>query len=219
MRTDEFLDARIRSAVPRDDDSNWRDVRRRAMRKRLPAALAAASILAILVAGPAFALRDQIRDLWAGAEPAENLFVKAYADCGQGSFTLEFHPTRGAVVRQNGDVLASASLTDRRIECDARIHTLKGTPDELLEAFGGRRDWRPKGPSYEPTALSCQTSAALRISVNPIWQGTIVGSSIGVYERDTLQPIASASLQPPDPTAWPGTARVYWSDACRRADL
>jgi hypothetical protein len=210
--TDELLDQRIRSAVPSYDDSNWRDVRLRATRRRVPAALAVGAIIAILVGGPAFALRHRIADLWSAAEPAKNLFVRAFADCGEGPFTLEFHPTKGAVVRQDGEILASASLTDRRIECDAPIHTLKGTPDELRGP-----DWQPRGPSYEATTLTCQTSAALRVSVNPIWQGTIVGSAMSVSERATGQPIAGAVLKPPDPTAWPGTARVYWSDICRRS--
>ncbi len=212
--TDESLDARIRSAVSPHDDSNWRDVRRRATRKRVPAALAVGAVIAILVAGPAFALRHQIDDLWSSAEPAKNLYVRAFADCGQGSFTLEFHPVRGAVVRQDGDTLASASFTDRQIECDATVHTFKGTPDESRGP-----DWQPKGPSYEATTITCHTSAALQVSVNPIWDenGTIDGSAMSVEERATGKPIASAVLKEPDPTAYPGTARVYWSDICRRS--
>jgi hypothetical protein len=212
--TDELLDARIRSAVPSDDDSNWRDVRRRAGRRRAPAAVAVVAIVAILAAGPAFALRQQIADLWSSAEPAKNLYVRAFADCGQGPFMLEFHPKRGAVARQGGDTLASASFTDRQIECDATIHTFKGTPDESRGP-----DWQPEGQSYEATALTCQTSAALQVAVNPIWdeRGKIVGSAMSVQERATRKPIASAVLKEPDPTAIPGTSRVYWSAICRRS--
>jgi hypothetical protein len=212
--SNELLDERIRSAVPHFDDSDWRDVRRRARRKRAPTTVALAGAIAVLLAAPAFALRHQISDLWSSAEPAKNLYVRAFADCGTGPFTVEFHPTRGAVVRQSGDILARASVSDRRIECDATIHTLKGTPDEL-----GGPEWQPKGPSYQATTLTCETSAPLRISVNPIWDesGTIVGSSMSVSERATGQPIASAVLKPPDPTARPGTSRVYWSGACGRS--
>lgn len=209
---DELLDARIRSAVPHHDDSNWRDVRRRATRKLAPAALAVVAAIAILLAGPAFALRHQIEDLWTSAEPAKNLYVRAFADCGRGPFTLEFHPVGGAVVRQDGHILASASFTDRQIECDATIQTFKGTPDESRGP-----DWQPNGPSYQPTTVTCETSTDLQVSVNPIWDehGAIVGSAMSVRERATKRLIASAVLQRPDPTAIPGTARVYWSDSCR----
>jgi len=212
--SNELLDERIRSAGLHIDDSDWRDVRRRARRKRAPATLALAGAIMVLLAAPAFALRHQIADLWSSAEPAKNLYVRAFADCGDGPFTLEFHPTRGAVVRQSGDILARASLSDRRIECGATVHTLKGTPDEL-----GGPEWQPKGPSYQATTLTCDLSGRLRVSVNPIWDesGTIVGSAISVSERATRQPIASAVLKPPDPTARPGTSRVYWSGTCRRS--
>lgn len=212
--TDELLDERIRSAVSRLDDSSWNDVRRRARRKRAPAILAAAGVIAVLVAGPAYALRHQISDLWSSAEPAKNLYVRAFADCGEGPFTLEFHPTRGAVVLQNGDTLARASVTDRRLECDASIRTSKGTPDELRGP-----EWRPAGVSYEAITLTCDTNVPLRVSVNPIWDesGAIVGSSMSVRGPATTQPLASAVLKRPDPTAVPGSSRVYWSDVCRPA--
>lgn len=210
--TDELLDERIRSAVPRNADSNWRDVRRRATRKRAPAALAVGAIIAILVAGPAFALRHQIADLWASAEPTSNLYVRAFADCGQGPFTLEFNPALGAVVRQGRDTLARASVTDRQIECDAPIRTFKGTPDE--SPYRGE----PGGRSYQATTITCQTDAALHVAVNPIWDehGKIVRSTMLVADRATRQVIASTVLKEPDPTASPGTSRInYASDVCR----
>jgi hypothetical protein len=212
--TDELLDERIRSAVPLADDSNWRDVCRRARRKRIPAALALGGAVAVVVAAPAFALRHQISDLWSSAEPAKNLYVRAFADCGNGAFTLEFDPVRGAVVRQNGAVLARASDSDRAIECGATIHSLKGTPDELRGP-----EWQPRGPSYDATTLICDTTGPLRISVNPIWDesGTIVGSAISVSEGPSGQPIAGAVLKVPNPTAYPGTSSVYWSGSCRRS--
>jgi hypothetical protein len=210
--TDDLLDERVRLAVPRHDDSDWRDVRRRARTQRAPIALAAAAILAILIAGPAFALRHQIEDLWTSAEPAKNLYVLAYADCGQGPFTLEFDPAGGAVVRQGGETLATASVTDRRIECDARIHTVKGTPDE--DPYQGGGPWRA---SYVATTVSCESDAALQVAVNPIWDehGKIVGSSLLVAERATRDVIASAVVKEPEPTASPGTARTYYADVCR----
>jgi hypothetical protein len=209
--TDELLDERIRSAVPDYDDSDWRDVRRRAIRKRFPAALAVGAIIAVLVAGSAFALRHQIADLWSSAEPAKGLYVRAFANCGQGPFTLEFHPARGAVVRQGEDTLARASFTDRQIECNAPIHTFKGTPDE--SPYHGGLEAR----SYEATTVTCQTGAALQVAVNPIWDehGNIVGSTMLVAERATRQTIASAALKEPDPTAYPGTSRIYYApDVC-----
>jgi hypothetical protein len=210
--TDELLDERIRSVAPHYDDSNWRDVRRRARRKRAPAALAVGGIIAILVAGPAFALRHQIADLWTSAEPDRNLYVRAFADCGQGEFTMEFDPAGTAIVRQGSDVLARASSTDRQIECNAPIRTFKGTPDE--SPYHGGLERR----SSKPTTVTCQTDAALQVAVNPIWDehGKIVGSTMLVAERATRELIASAVLKEPDPTASPGTSRVYYApNVCR----
>jgi hypothetical protein len=212
--TDELLDERIRSSVPRLDASDWRDVRRRAIRKRVPAVLAVGVIIAILAAGPAFALRHQIADLWSSAEPAKNLYVRAFADCGRGSFTVEFDPIRGAVARQGADVLASASFTHRQIECDAPIQTFKGTPDE-----GRYPEGPPKAVSYEATTVRCQIGAALQVAVNPIWDEyrKIVGSTMLVAERATRQVIASAVMKKPDPGAHPGTSRIYYAtDVCHR---
>jgi hypothetical protein len=211
--TDELLDERIRAAVPRNDDSDWRDVRRRARRKRAPAALALGAIVAVLVAGPAFALRQQILDLWSSSEPAKGLYVRASADCGQGPFTLEFKPAGDAVVRQGGDVLTRASFRDRHIECDAPIHTFKGRADE--SPYQGELD----ASSYEATTLTCQTTAALQVAVSPIWneREEIDGSTMLVADRATRELIASAVLKEPDPTASPGTSRIYYaSDVCRR---
>lgn len=211
--TDALLDERIRSAAPRYDDSNWRDVRRRARRKRTPAVLAVGVAIAILVAGPAFALRHRIADLWASAEPAKGLYVRAYADCGEGQFTFEFDPVRGAVVRHDGETLAKASVTDRRIECNAPIHTLKGPPAE--DPYHGELEAR----SYAATTVTCQTHTALQVAVNPIWDedGKIVGSTMLVAERATRQLIASAVTKEPEPTARPGTSRIYYaSGICGR---
>lgn len=210
--TDKVLDERIRSAVPQDADSNWRDVRRRATRKRVPAALAAGAIIAILVAGPAFALRQQIADLWVSAEPKSNLYVRAFADCGQGTFTVEFNPARGAVARQGGDTLARASVTDRQIECKAPVRTFKRTPDE--SPYRGELEER----SYQATTITCQTDAALQVAVNPIWDehGKIVGSTMLVAERATRQLIASTVLKEPDPTASPGTSRINYARVCSK---
>lgn len=202
--SDDLLDERIRSAVPRYDDSNWRDVRRRARRQAAPAALAAAGIVTVLLAAPAFAFRHQIADLWASAEPEKNLYVRAFADCGQGTFTVEFDPTRGATVRQDGQTLARASLTERQIECDAPIRRFKGTPDE--SPYHGE----PDGVSHDATKVTCATDAALEVAVNPVWYGSeIVGSNLLVAERGTKRLIATAGFKR-DPTDGRTYSQAYW---------
>jgi hypothetical protein len=201
---DELLDERIRSAVPRQGDSDWRDVRRRARRKAAPAILAAAAIVTVLLAAPAFALRHQIADLWASAEPEKNLYVTAVADCGHGTFTLEFDPDRDAIVLQDGQMLAHASLNDRQIDCDAPIHELKATPDES--------PWHGdlEGTSSVATTVTCQTDVDLQIGVNPVWFGDeIVGSSLLVADRYTKRLIASAGFKR-DPTTDTRYSDTYW---------
>ena len=200
---DELLDERIRSAVPGYDDSNWRDVRRRARRKAAPAALAAAGIITVLLAAPAFALRHQIADLWASAEPEKNLYVQAFADCGQGTFILEFDPAHGAAVRQDGQTLARASLTDRRIECDAPIRHFKGTPDE--SPWHGELEG-----SSAATTVICETDVELQVAVNPVWyRSEIVGSNMLVADRKTKRLIASAGFKR-DPTDDRTYSQTYW---------
>jgi hypothetical protein len=200
---DELLDERIRSTVPRYDDSDWGDVRRRARRKAAPAALAAVGIMTVLLAAPAFALRHQIADLWASAEPEKNLYVRAFADCGQGTFTLEFDPERGAVVRQAGQTLARASVTDRQIECDAPIQRFKGTPAE--SPYHGE----PDGISHAATKVTCVTDVELEVAVNPVWFGSeIVGSNLLVAERGTKRLIATAGFKRgPDGRNY---SQTYW---------
>lgn len=211
--TDDLVDERIRAAVPRDDDSNWRDVRRRARRKQAPAALAAGAIVAALLAAPAFAFRDQIADWWGTSSPERGEFVKAVAECGQGNFTLSFHPEGGAVVRQGEQTLARASLTEREIECDAPIRLVKSTPAE--SPYHGALD----GRSYGATRVRCVTNVPLEIMVNPVWyedettgSWRVIGSSLLVAERETKRSIASAVFKrgPTDGRNW---SRTYWNPA------
>lgn len=206
--SDELIDERIRAAVPRHDNPNWPDVRRRARRKSTPVAVAAILIVAILVAAPAFAFRSQLDDLWSTAEPEKGVFVQAVADCGVGPFTLEFDPERSAVVRQLGKPLAHASLTEREIDCRAPIRSLKVTPAE--SPWHGLLDSR----SYGTATVSCAVEGPLRIVVNPIWldvagESPIVGSTLLVAERHTSRSIASAVFkrEPGDARNW---SRTYW---------
>jgi hypothetical protein len=201
---DELLDERIRSAVPRYDDSDWRDVRSRARRKAAPAVLAVAGIVTVLLAAPAFAFRHQIADLWASAEPERNLYVRAFADCGEGTFMLAFDPEGGARVLHEGQTLARASLTDRQIECDAPIRHFKGTPDE--NPWHGELE----GKSSAATTVICETDVELQVAVNPVWyRSEIVGSNMLVADRKTRRLIASAGFKR-DPTDDRAYSETFW---------
>jgi len=210
--TDEQIDDRIRAAVNLDDDGSWRDVRRRARKRRRPLVLVGAAVLAIAAATPALAFRNDLADLWSSAEPDRNLFTRAVADCGEGTFSLEFHPQDGATVRQGEEVLASASPTERTIQCDAPIQALKGEPD--ANRYGGEPDKR----SYAAVTLQCATDAELQIAVNPIWDtgldgvadgAQIVGSTLLVAERGARKVFASAVLvRDQGGRTW---SRVYWA--------
>jgi hypothetical protein len=164
-----------------------------------------------LIAAPAFAFRHQIADLWATAEPDRNLYVRAFAHCGEGSFTLEFHPERGAVVRQRAQTLARASVSDRQIDCDAPIHSFKGTPDESRRYHG-----ELAGPRSDRVTFTCRTDALLEVGVNPIWyRSDITGSAIVVAERQSKRAIAAASFKR-DPFTGRIWASASW-DATRCA--
>lgn len=202
--TDEEIDARIRAAGPRDADGDWHDVRRRARRRQRPLMIAGAAALAIVLAAPALALRDDLTDLWASAEPERNLYVRAFADCGEGSFTLDFHPAEGASIRQDDATLAAASTSERTIECGAPIRSHKGEPDS--SPYRGDPDKR----SYGPVTVECSVDAPLQVAVNPIWEGTVIrGSTMLVADRRTKRVIASAVLvRDAKGRNW---SRTYWS--------
>ncbi len=202
--TDEQIDARIRATGPRDAAPDWHDVRRRARRRRRPLVVAGGAVLAIVLVAPALAFRDDFTALWATAEPERNLYVRAYADCGEGSFTLEFDPVAGASIKQGDTTLAAASLSERTIGCDAPIQTFKGEPD--ASPYHGGSDKR----SYSRVTLECSVAVPLQVAVNPIWEDTqIRGSTMLAADRRTKRVIASAVLtQDADGLNW---SRAYWS--------
>ncbi|HEX6702132.1 MAG TPA: hypothetical protein VF101_15495 [Gaiellaceae bacterium] len=208
-RIDDPLRERLHRAVSWDDDRDWRDVRRRARRQRAPAVLAAALVLVVVVAGPAFAFRHQIADWWSSASPETNHFVDAFAECGRGAFTLTFDPESGATVQRQGQTLAGASFRDRQISCDATIHLRKGTPDEL-NVYHGVLD-RSSGNG---TSVTCSTDTPLEIEVHPVWfENEIVGSGLTVAEAGTRTDIAGVLMKRGETGRnW---SRVYWSsDVC-----
>jgi hypothetical protein len=202
--TNEQIDARIRATAPRDAAPDWHDVRRRARRRRRPLVFAGGAVLAIVLVAPALAFRDDLTALWATAEPDRNLYVRAFADCGEGSFTLEFDPVAGASITQGDTTLAAASLTKRTIECDAPIQTFKGVPD--ASPYHGASDKR----SYSRVTLECSVEVPLQVAVNPIWEDTeIRGSTMLAADRRTNRVVASAVLtQDPEGRNW---SRAYWS--------
>lgn len=208
--SDDLIDERIRSLAPREDESDWSDVRRRARRKAAPTALMVGVVVAALLATPAVAFRNQLDDLWRQAEPDKNLYVRVIAECGEGAFKLEMDPRRGAVILQNGDTLARATLTEREIGCAGRIRHFKSTPDEARYSGTDRR-------SSAPTTVTCKTNALLEIGLNPIWyeDGSgrrINGSTIFVAERGTRRLLASAVLRT-DPHTGQNWSAAHWDSS------
>jgi hypothetical protein len=143
--------------------------------------------------------------------------VRAIAECGEGTFTFEMHPERGAVVRQGGQTLARATMTKREIECEAPIRVSKSMMDEFVYADSGidRR-------SYAATELTCEAGAPLEIVVNPIWyqdddtgRFRFNGTNLFVAERGTRRLLASAILRR-DPRGDRNWSAVHWdSTVCR----
>jgi hypothetical protein len=207
---DDLIDERMRSLAPRDGDSDWGDVRRRARRKAAPTLLAAVLIVGALLAAPAVAFRSQLDDLWAEAEPEKGLFVRAIAACGEGRFSLKMDPKVGAIVLQDGETLAQATMTEREIRCAGRIRSVKSTPDEAAYTATDRR-------SYAATIVTCETDVPLEIAVNPIWYSNerrINGSTLIVAERGTRRLFASAVLRT-DPDTGRNWSAAHWdSRAC-----
>lgn len=213
---DELVDERIRSALRRDDDADWRDVRRRARRKLAPRALAVGASIALLLAAPAVAFSGQLDHLWAQAEPEKNLYVRAIAECGDGTFTLELDPKQGATVREDGRTLAQVTVSEREIACEGPIRPLKSTPEAAK--------YTPRHPTQQrdgAAELTCDTNVPLEVAVNPIWrvdsetsEATIAGSTLVVAERGTKRLLASAVVGH-DPYSGVKWSHAYWdSNVC-----
>lgn len=202
--TDDQIDERIRATASLNTDASWRDVRRRARRKQAPLAVAVGAMAAVVLATPALAFRHELADLWESAEPARNLYVRTFADCGEGNFTLEFDPAGEAVARQGDETLARASETERTIECDASIQTSKGVRDS--SPYHGDLDKR----SYSPVALECSVDVPFQVAVHPIWDGEVIrGSTMVVADRGTQRVFASAVFKrDAEGRNW---SRTYWT--------
>jgi hypothetical protein len=206
--SDDLIDERIRSLAPREDESDWSDVRRRARRQAAPTVLMLGVVVAALLATPAVAFRGQLDDLWAQAEPEKGLYVRAIAECGFGTFTLTMDPAEGAVVEQDGETLARATTTEREIACAGPIRSVKSTPDEARYTATDRR-------SYAPTTVTCETTVPLEVGVNPIWDAgeqRVNGSTIFVAERGTRRMFASAVLRN-DPHTSRNWSAAHWDSS------
>jgi hypothetical protein len=127
------------------------------------------------------------------------------ASCGRGTFTMNFNPEGAVVVRHAGKVLARGSVTVRDITCGSPIRRITRTADGY--------PWQGElaDVTYEATVVTCHTEVPLEIGVYPTIdaRGAPTGSVLLVAHRTTKRIIASAVLLEPDPTASPGTSRVY----------
>src|SRR5919202_2438418 len=103
--------------------------------------------------------------LAAGATPVRT----ATAACPVTSVTVDFDPRRGAVVRSEGRMLASAAFRTRSVSASCRrVRAPKG----FLE--GGL------GPAFRrPLGFRCAANAPIRVHVDAIYdRGAVVGSNL-----------------------------------------
>ncbi|MEJ7568456.1 MAG: hypothetical protein WKF41_09340 [Gaiellaceae bacterium] len=148
-----------------------------------------------------------------GTQPENELHAAAVATCGRGTFTLHFNAEGAAVVRKAGKVVARASVVVRDLACDSPVRTVIQTAD----GYPWHGDLA--AVTYEASVVTCQTDAPLEIVVYPTIdaRGAPTGSVLLVAHPTTKRIIASAVLLEPDPTASPGTSRLYSDPAnCTR---
>jgi hypothetical protein len=148
-----------------------------------------------------------------GVSLESELLTAAVASCGRGRFTMHFNPEGAVVVRHAGKVVARGSVTIRDITCGSPIRKVTRTADGY-PWHGDLAD-----VMYEATVVTCDTEVPLEIGVYPTIdaRGAPTGSVLLVAHRTTRRIIASAVLLEPDPTASPGTSRVYTDPAtCTR---
>jgi hypothetical protein len=184
----------------------------------LTAAAALAAVIATLLSSSdtrdTTAVGEEITgDERPGLNLESELRTATVASCGRGTFTMHFSPEGAVVVRKADNVVARGSVTVRDITCGSPIRKITRTAD----GYPWQGDLADV--TYEATVVTCHTEVPLEIAVYPTIdaRGAPTGSVLLVAHRTTKRIIASAVLLEPDPTASPGTSRVYTdSGTCTR---
>jgi hypothetical protein len=184
-------------------------------RRRLLLGLAAALVLGALTVPSALGVGGSVLDLLPlGGEKEEEQFRAA---CRAMTVRVTFDPATGAAVTSGDETLAFAGFGHHEI-ADSCTPLPAGRfaspyPDAAFEDL-------PNDGLYEAATLECTVPGQVEINAHPIWDGAVgrvAGSVLLLLRGDPPRVLVSAVLKEPEPTASPGTSRVYFMpDVCRR---
>jgi hypothetical protein len=179
-------------------------------------ALAAALVLGALTVPAALGVGGSLLDLLPlGGEKEKEQFRAA---CSATSVQVTFDPVKGAAVTSAGETLAFAGFGRHEI-ADGCTPLPAGRfaspyPDAAYKDL-------PDDGLYGAATLTCTVPGEVEINAHPIWDGTVgrvAGSVLLILRGDPARVLVSVVLKEPEPTASPGTSRVYFvPDACRRS--
>lgn len=188
---------------------------RRRWRRGWALVAAAAIVLGVLTVPAALGVGGSFLDLLPlGGEKEVEQFRAA---CKATTIQLTFDPAKGAAVTSGGETLAFAGFGRHEIAKSCTPLPAKRFVSPYQDsAFVDLPD---KGV-YDATTLVCTVPGTVEFNAHPIWDGNVgrVGGSVLLVLRgDPPRALISAVLKEPDPTASPGTSRIYYAPGvCRR---
>jgi hypothetical protein len=188
----------------------------RRLRRGWVLAVAAAVVLGALTVPAALGVGGSLLDLLPLGGEKEEEFLRGA--CEATAIRVTFDPAKGAAVTSGDETLAFAGFGRHEVakSCTplpAPANTFASLyPDSAYEDL-------PKEGVYEAVTLTCTVPGTVEIYTHPIWDeyvGRVGGSVLLVLRGDPPRVLVSAVLKEPEPTAVPGTGRIYYmSGACR----
>jgi hypothetical protein len=189
----------------------------RRLRRGWLLAVAAAVVLGAFTVPPALGVGGSLLDLLPlGGEKDEEFLRGA---CEASTIRVTFDPAKGAAVTSGDETLAVAGFGRHEVADSCTPLPTPASEFASLYPDSAYEDL-PKEGVYEAVTLTCTVPGTVELYAHPIWEGyvgRVGGSVLLVLGGDPPRVLVSAVLKKPEPTAVPGTSRVYYvSGACRK---
>jgi hypothetical protein len=188
----------------------------RRLRRGWVLAVAAAVVLGALTVPPALGVGGSLLDLLPLGGEKEEEFLRGA--CEASAIRVTFDPAKGAAVTSGDETLAFAGFG--RLEVAGSCTPLPTPANEFASLYpDSAYEDLPKEGVYQAVTLTCTVPGTVELYAHPIWDGyvgRVGGSVLLVLRGDPPRVLVSAVLKKPEPTAVPGTGRIYYvSGACR----
>lgn len=208
------------SATDRAREAALAALPRHRFRRSWALAVAAVIVLGALIVPSALGVGGDLLDLLplGGGNETEKDEERFRGACTATAIEVTFDPVRGAAVTAGGETLAFAGFGRHEVSATCTpLPAKKFASSYPASAFRGLPD---KGV-YEATTLVCTVPGRVELEAHPIWDedlGKVGGSNLLVLQGDPPKALVSAVLKAPEPTASPGTSRIYFlPESCTRS--